>query len=242
MKLVDLDRSRIDEPMPDLVARFTESGYLFFRELLPVRDVLDLRDVVLRTAERLGWLDPSAPLASATPVRDLKMGAYDDPRWIELLRDVVVDETFHRLRTHPLVLRAVSPALEGARPVSEHGDICRVVSDSDPERTTRAHQDRFYIKGEGLLATAWLPLGMCPRELGPLAILPRSHHDGLRPHLGEGMGRQGCAFDDDATWHASDLECGDVLVFGGLTVHGALPNRTPRKLRLSVDYRFRPAT
>jgi hypothetical protein len=47
-------------------------------------------------------------------------------------------------------------------------------------------------------------------------------------------------------WTASDFAVGDVVVFHSLTVHKALPNASPDRLRLSVDYRYQapsqPAT
>jgi len=46
---------------------------------------------------------------------------------------------------------------------------------------------------------------------------------------------------DDAPWRSLDLEAGDVIVFSALTVHRALPNVTADQLRVSVDYRYRPA-
>ncbi len=46
---------------------------------------------------------------------------------------------------------------------------------------------------------------------------------------------------DDADWAASDLEPGDVILFGWLTVHRALPNVSGRALRLSATCRYRPA-
>lgn len=235
-----LVESRVDEGSAALEQRMHALGYLFFPGLLLPRDVLRLRDVVLAYAERSGWLDPAVPTASATHVPGLGMGAYDDPRWIELLQDVLPHEAFRSLRAYPSLLCAVACALGGTIEPGI-GDICRVVSADDPAHTTPPHQDAQYVRGDGAeLATAWLPLNNpCPLALGPLAILPGSHVAGLRPHHGEGLGAQGCSVPGDAVWHASDLECGDVLVFGGLTVHRALPNRSPRTLRLSAELRFR---
>jgi ectoine hydroxylase-related dioxygenase (phytanoyl-CoA dioxygenase family) len=55
-----------------------------------------------------------------------------------------------------------------------------------------------------------------------------------------GGGVVGTDVPDDATWAASDLEAGDVVLFSALTVHCALDNTTADRLRVSVDYRYRP--
>src|SRR5437588_17402 len=47
--------------------------------------------------------------------------------------------------------------------------------------------------------------------------------------------------DDDPDWRTATFEPGDVVVFGSLTVHGALPNASDR-VRLSVDYRYQNAS
>ena len=39
-------------------------------------------------------------------------------------------------------------------------------------------------------------------------------------------------------WHTTDYRAGDVLLFHSHLVHRALPNLTPDRMRLSVDYRY----
>jgi ectoine hydroxylase-related dioxygenase (phytanoyl-CoA dioxygenase family) len=87
-----------------------------------------------------------------------------------------------------------------------------------------------------------MALDACPRELGPLALLPGSHTGGLRPHapVVGGGSVVGTDVPDDAPWVAGDLAAGDVLFFSAFTVHRALPNTTADRLRVSVDYRYRP--
>jgi ectoine hydroxylase-related dioxygenase (phytanoyl-CoA dioxygenase family) len=43
----------------------------------------------------------------------------------------------------------------------------------------------------------------------------------------------------DAVWATTDFGCGDVLMFHYLTVHGARANLDPRRIRVSVDCRYR---
>ena len=85
------------------------------------------------------------------------------------------------------------------------------------------------------------PLGDCPRVLGGLAILPGSHRAGLLAHGANGADQVAPGREPDPGWATIDYRCGDVLMFGGLTVHGAGPNRSGNQLRLSVDHRYQPA-
>ena len=43
-------------------------------------------------------------------------------------------------------------------------------------------------------------------------------------------------------WVTTDYRLGDAIVFHSLTVHKALPNQSLDRFRLSVDYRFSPAS
>ncbi|HEY6558132.1 MAG TPA: phytanoyl-CoA dioxygenase family protein [Polyangiaceae bacterium] len=217
--------------------RAASDGYLFLRRWVARDRVRALRDVALAAADELGWLEPRAPRSAGVSVPGVGLGAYDDPRWFRFLSLVMTDPAFAALQREPSLISVLETLLAG--PVrSAVGDICRVVSGDDERHTTVAHQDRAYVKGEGMLWTVWLPLGDCPQALGPLAVLPGSHLGGLLPHAGDTPWRQGLAVADDALWAASDLETGDALFFTGLTVHRALPHRCGRRLRLSADYRF----
>lgn len=196
-----------------------------------------LREVALAVADDLGWLDRAAPRSAGVAVAGVALGAYDDPRWVELLTRVMSHPAFFDLRDDAGLARVLSVLFAGP-PKPAVGDLVRVVSGDDERHTTLAHQDRAYVLGEGALWTAWLPLGECPKTLGPLAVLPGSHRRGLLPHAGDADWRKGVTVAADAEWAASDLVAGDVLLFSGLTVHRALPHRGGRRLRLSADFRF----
>lgn len=220
-----------------LKRRALEDGYLFFRGLVPRDTVLALRRTVLAAAERHGWLAPDSSLMDGVARQGIRLGAYDDPRWVAFLCEVLPLEAFRALGLHPRILGALERICDG--PVAAHeGDLCRVVSPGSPDFTTLPHQDRHYVRATGELWTAWLPLGDCPLDLGPLAILRRSHLSGLMPHAGEGAGKQGVTIPEEATWAGEDLAAGDVIFFQGLTVHRALDNVTPDRLRFSLDYRY----
>jgi hypothetical protein len=228
-----LDSSELLGDARALAERARAEGYLFLRRLVPADIVYDLRNVALAAAEHLGFLDPGAPRSAAIGVPGLGLGAPGDPRWVELCSLALPHPAFDALRRDAALGRVIA-ALLGTRPDATAGDVLRVVSGDALEHTAPSHQDREYVKGSGWLWTAWLPLGDCPLSLGPIAVLPRSHEQGLLPHEGGALVRA----PDDATFRASDLVAGDAVLFSGHTVHRALPNRSGRRLRLSADYRF----
>ena len=191
-----------------------------------------LRAVVEDACASRGWLEGG----KTDPA--LRLGAYDDARWIALLQEVMATEPYRDLGLAPELLRLVRAAV--GEPIEAHaGDLVRLVSPGAVDLTTPPHQDGAYLRNTKRAWSAWLPLGACPIELGPLAVLPRSHRDGLLPH-GPAGSLKGVEVPEDATWAAADLEEGDVLLFSCMTIHRALPNVTADRLRMSVDYRYRP--
>lgn len=222
-----------------LVARAERDGYLFFHDLIPADLIVSLRDLALAVAREFDWLAPDAPVAAALSRPDIRLGAYDDPRWVAFLQRVMPHPLVERLRNEPRILSVLGQIF--GRPAVPHvGDILRVVSSDNPLHTTPPHQDRFYVQGAEQLWTVWMPLGECPLSLGPLAVLLRSHRDGLLPHVGDSVETRCVEVPAGTRWVATGLVPGDAYFFSGLTVHRALPNRAGRRLRLSIDFRYRP--
>lgn len=205
-------------------------GLLDREALAPLRGFVD--DVLARRGwKRDGVSDPA-----------LRLGRWDDARWLEFLGEVLPSEPYRALGAAPQILGILRELFE-AEPVLHVGDVCRLVSPRSPELTTPPHQDAAYLADAERVWTAWLALGPCPRELGPLAIWSGSNHGGLRPHapIAVGGGVVGTTVPDDVVWATGELAEGDVLFFSSLTVHRALDNVTANRLRVSVDYRYRPA-
>jgi ectoine hydroxylase-related dioxygenase (phytanoyl-CoA dioxygenase family) len=138
-------------------------------------------------------------------------------------------------------LASVLRVVLGGEPVGHIGDTCRLMSPGAVDLATPPHQDGAYVKAPEGVWVAWMPLGPCPLELGPLALAPGSHLGGILPHtIGEGAAVvPGLVVPAGTRWCASDLEEGDVLFFSTLALHKALPNRTADRLRVSADYRYR---
>jgi hypothetical protein len=211
-------------------------GYLYVPGLVPARALEALRAVVDDALARRGWLRDGV----SDPT--LALGRWDDPRWLAFLAEVLPSAPYRALGAAPEIIGVVRDIFD-AEPELHVGDVCRLVSPGDPALTTPPHQDAAYLERASRVWTAWLALGPCPRELGSLAIWPGSHHGGLRGHapVVHGGGVVGTTVPHDVAWAASDLAAGDVVLFSALTVHRALDNVTADGLRVSVDFRYRPA-
>jgi Phytanoyl-CoA dioxygenase (PhyH) len=207
-----------DLPPSDLVARAGSDGYLYFRSLLSPQSVEALRSRVAELHQR----DPVPPGA-----------AHDDPRFLELQRAVALLPEWDALRGHPAILNTLRVFL-GPSVGCLHGDVCRVVAPGAPHAATPPHQDLFFLQQQSRLWTVWIPLGDCPLPLGPLAVLPGSHRQGVQPHF-ENRVTEGQA---SGWWAASSMRVGDVLMFDGRTIHRACPNLTRGTTRFSADFRY----
>ncbi|MGB0589256.1 MAG: phytanoyl-CoA dioxygenase family protein [Myxococcota bacterium] len=215
-------------------------GHILVRATLPEEAIDPVRRHVLRAAHAQGLtISDDVPRLTLDAVRTWRGDT--DPRWIALQQAVLATEAAHALPKHPALLTLIE-ALYGGPATAHCGDICRlgVPAQCAPEHTTPPHQDQYYLQGSEALWTAWTPLLDCPLELGPLAVWSGSNRDGLRAHDSGPPGRRHIE-PTDIPWCSEALRAGDVVLFHGMTVHRALPNRTDADLRLSMDMRYAPA-
>jgi hypothetical protein len=223
------------ERLRTLAAR---DGFLFVHGLLPADLVLALRARVLDYARRIGWLDSLAAIEEARAAPARRIGYYQDPDWVNLQVDVQARSEMWRLGDCVAIHRILH-AVEGRSSYLNlsTANTCRVFS-PHPDMATQPHQDAHYVRMLGEFWTVWIPLGDCPKELGPLALLAGSHCDGLREHAGHGIVDGGVAVAPDAVWSTTDFRCGDAVLFRPHTLHCSLPNRSGNRLRLSADFRY----
>jgi len=224
----------------ELRKRLADSGYLFFRGVLNTTALQALRCDILELCREHGWLDNSKPLAdgiySSRPFPDYR------EEYMPLYRKLIKLESFNEFSKSAEIMNLVALLLQG--PVISHPrTIARITYPRHYAFTTQPHQDFFYIRGTPATYTAWIPAGDCPRELGGLAILEGSHARGFLPHEPAiGAGNNGVRTDNlGLRWAAADFKLGDFVLFHSHTIHGALDNHTPDRLRLSLDYRYQRA-
>lgn len=227
---------------PALRARAAEDGYLFFRGLLPPDALLEVRRQMLTVLERHGWLAPDAPLMEGVARPELLFQEGDEA-FAPVYDDVQRLEAFHALAHAPSLL-GMFAALFGEPVLVHPRNIARLIYPRSAAFTTPAHQDYVHIQGTPETWTAWFPLGDCPRHLGGLEVLERSHRNGLLPvHAAAGAG--GLGVDPNGVggaWRGGDFACGDVVVFHSHNVHRGVPNHSRERFRLSCDFRYQAAS
>ena len=226
----------LDQP-EELRAQLDRDGFLFFRELLPPNDVLAVRRDVLERCRAGGWLVPGSELMEGR-VDPAKACVEPEPAFLDVYREVQKLESFHTLAHHPALQQAVSAVL-GEPGLPHPNKIARLSFPQNVQYTTPAHQDFPFIQGTAETFTTWIPLGDVPKQLGGLQVNAGTHKGGVHDHHIR-LGAGGMGIDEDElpdNWYSTDYRAGDVLLFHSMLVHQALPNLTPDRLRLSVDYR-----
>jgi ectoine hydroxylase-related dioxygenase (phytanoyl-CoA dioxygenase family) len=230
----------------ELRRRLAEEGYLFFRKLQNPDKILGLRRDMTRIFYDCGWLVPGTnPMDGiADPARRCTEGDLD---YNEVYHRIYKLESFHRLPHEP-ELTTMAERIMGRPVIALPGKKARIWFPKFTEHTTPTHQDFVHYQGTFDALTCWSPVGDCPIELGPLAVLPRSHKmkKVLDHHFSLGAGGLIIREEEvvgeypelDVPWLSTDFEVGDTLFFPALTIHKALPNTTADRLRISLDNRY----
>ena len=235
--------SRLDEGAEALRARMNEDGYLFFRGIVPAEAVLAVRRDVLNVCREAGWLDPARDVMEGVVAPGMQPTTEGRPEYMAVYRRVLKQlPRFHDFPEQPGLMEVARQLLGSDDVLAHPRRIGRLTFPNNTEATTPAHQDHFYIRGTVDTYSCWTPLGDCPMTLGGLAILSGSQKTGFREHTERfpaAVGGRGVPTDeDDVDWRSSYCRAGDALFFHAFTVHKALPNRTPDRLRVSTDNRY----
>jgi len=216
-----------------------QEGYLFFKGLQDKDKLMSLRKDMLTVMMEGGWLvagtDPVDGIADIT-----KQCTEGDVAYTDVYRHVQAVESFHQSGHWPEVVSMIEKIADG--PVLPHPQkITRLWFPKYTDHTTPIHQDFVHFQGSFDTYTCWAPVGDCPTELGPLALVPGSHKVDkvLDHHFSLGAGSLAILEEDlGDQWLSNDFEAGDTLIFHSLTAHQALPNLSEDRMRVSLDNRY----
>ena len=222
-----------------LRARLESDGYLFFRNIVPLDRLQDLRDQITQILAEQGWIkDGHERLQAKAICRPLREG---QPKFFKAHDRIVKLESFHSLAHEDNLMNVMRQVL-GATAFPHPLSIVRLIFPDSPELATPPHQDFPNNQGTPNLTAAWMPLGDCAIKDGSLAILEGSHKYGVLPlkfHLGAGNRR--AVLNEKVLagrWVGADFKAGDIVLFPSLTIHKAMENHELEKMRLSVDFRY----
>jgi hypothetical protein len=219
-----------------LRTRLARDGYLFFRGLIPAPVIDDVRSRIARVLQDSCWLAPGTA-ADDLIATDLAVEE-GSPGFFGAYTAIQSTQAFHELATRPELLDLAARLL-GEPAFAHPAHICRIAAPSPGANPTPIHQDYRFIQGCVDTLTSWLPLSEAPPEIGGLRVLAGSPRLGVLPvRASDGPGMMRAEADEThPDWRTTSYLPGDVLLFGSLTVHGAMPNRTDR-LRVSADFRY----
>ena len=236
---MDVSNDLLDD-VPALRERFERDSYLYFRGLLDVEKVREVRRAVLGVTQRLGWTAPGVfPMTQKCIVAPLRE---EDDEFIEGYQEVQKLQAFHEF-AHDEKLVQVMRAILGDTAFPHPLKIARLAFPDHYEASTPPHQDYPNNQGTPNLTAAWIPIGDESAARDGLAVLRGSARWGLLPVAGHiGAGNR-CAvvpqdMAEECHWVTTEFAMGDVLVFPSMAVHASMHNASEFFMRLSIDFRY----
>ena len=226
--------SSLDEDTRVLRERFNDWGYLYIKRYIPLLDCERLLDAVLLAC------DPYIRgNASSSPHLEGEPFFETDPVWDEIYPKIQSLEAFHTFFHQQHVLNLME-IVTGAPVFVYPMKMARISTPGKIGFETPPHQDAHSHHAGPTMAGFWVPLHDVSEPMGRVKVLPKSHKLGVRPVFNtQGVGGVQCEiYENETTWHVSDVEAGDVLIFHSCTIHKAEPNTTSEAVRISVDTRF----
>jgi hypothetical protein len=236
----------------ELNRRLSDDGYLFFRQLHDPAAVMSLRADMTRVMMEgcpekglPGFLmegtDPMEAIADVS--RQCTEG---DPEYTGVYNEIYKLPSFHRSGHWDSSVGTIGK-LCGEAVLPHPQKVARLWFPKYTAHTTPMHQDYVFFQGSVQTYTMWSPVGDCPLELGPLAVLPGSHKLGRVREHHFSLGAGGLAIVEDELraelggerfgWVTENFEAGDAVLFCSHMVHQALPNLTEDRMRISLDNR-----
>ena len=242
-----------------LRGQLADDGYVLLRGVLNRDAVLAGREEVFRRLEEVGELQAPAIDGIGT---DQSRRSEVPGGLHEFWRSVSEGPALRQV-THGPELTAIMGSILG-EPARAHDML--YLRPVPVGRSTRPHYDfPFFARRSRRIHTAWIPFGDTPLQDGPLMIIegsnrfrdlidPIREHDYAHNYADEVI--QKAAYEKPnetdivsfaqargARLLSTDFRAGDLLVFGGFTLHGSLDNRSPiGRVRLSCDVRYQPAS
>jgi len=233
----------------ELRRRLAQDGYLFVRGALDAEAVRAARAEVLTRLEAVDEIEPGSDgCFTGRSRRDELEG--DRGRFWKSVSD------------GPRVRRITNGAMLGQIVESVAGEPVRAMDYlflrvGVQGRATGLHFDYpFFTRGHDQVWTAWIPLGDCPVERGPVVVVENSHRFGdltgtlagfdvvRNPERKADLGADAISFARARGTRllSANFSAGDLCLFGMYLAHGSLDHHDPTgRVRVSCDIRWQPA-
>ena len=227
--------SHSDDDAAVLREQFQQQGYLFFKNYVAA----DRCKLMLQ--ELLAQLQPhiTAGEGAAPPQLNGEPFFETDPVWDDVYPKIQALEGFHGFFHEPEV-QALMQTVTDSDAFVYPMKMARISTPRKIGYETPPHQDAHSHNAGPTMAGIWVALHDVSADMGRVKVLANSHLRGVRPvFTTQGVGGIQCEiYEDEDTWHVSDFNQGDVLIFHSRTVHKAEPNVSENSVRLSIDTRF----
>jgi hypothetical protein len=225
--------STISEAPEVLRQRFQEWGYLLIKQYVPAHNCDALLNDILEVTSPHIHMHKDSPTLSGEPFFET------DPTWDKIYPKIQALESFHSFFHEEHIaelMQTVSNDAVFVYPIK----MARISTPGKIGYETPPHQDAHSHNAGPTMAGIWVALHDVNEAMGRVKVLPKSHLGGKRPILeAQGVGGVQCEiYEGEHTWHVSDFEKGDVLIFHSCCVHKAEPNTATDAVRISVDTRF----
>jgi phytanoyl-CoA hydroxylase len=217
---------------PQDVDFYNENGYLLVKGVFNAEEVGEMREALERILQRAAdvKLDRNAQWqGDFIPPEELKklvLKGFHDVHYH--------DAAFARAVVHPKMAAVLSQII-GPNVQLHHSKM--LVKPPEIGAAFPMHQDYPYFPHENhTMLAASVHLDDADTENGCLYVVPGSHKQGPRPHVGSHyLNHKEYPISMGTPCPA---EAGDVLFFNYLTIHGSEPNRSPRTRR-NVLFQYR---
>lgn len=227
--------SAFSEQHSVLRERFEQYGYLYFKKHIAAAKCERLLTQILDCLAPHIVFDPDRKI----PVLKGEPFFETDPVWDEVYPRIQALYDFHHFFHEPDTQQLMK-ILVGEQTFVYPMKMGRISTPKKEGYETPPHQDAHSHQAGPTMAGMWIALHDAQKGMGRLQLLPGSHKQGVRKvFTAEGVGGVQCEiFDHEDTWHVSDVEQGDVIIFHSCCVHRAEPNTEADAARISVDTRF----
>lgn len=202
---------------------FDENGYYIERGLFSPTEVEEIRDHFMemrKQGPKPGDYGGNPEKGDADPLNKF-------PRFINMHK---WDPKTDAWQKDPRLTSIASALIE------DDIELCQTMLYFKPpgSRGQGLHQDNQYIRRYPIIA-AWMALDRCDEENGQMVVVPGSNRLGILPVR---FADESVSFTTGETVMPAgtkevglDMAPGDVLFFGGFTIHGSYLNRTTDRFR-----------
>lgn len=224
------------------IEQWQRDGYLLVSGLFAPAEIDELREHFMQIQAQA--LDENSPLRQFYQPKSLEEAGGDI---LQHYPRVMHPHRFDERSMNQMLDARVGAVLEdlmGAEPIAAQSMFYFKPMGA---RGQALHQDNFYLNVQpATCVAAWLAVDDADPENGGMNIVPRSHEKGVlcpgMADMAQSFTTEEVAIPDGLEAIPARMKAGDVLFFGGETIHGSTPNISPDRFRRAFICHYVPAT